>query len=490
MQEWILSLPLILISGFAIIAMLLIVFTGKRNAPVMYFSLFSLIVTGLSSAYTLFIPNETIKSAINPDSIFANMLLYGSYSAFFDIVFCLAGVLTILASRNYLHQEEYEHKEYYVLILYAIAGMMFISHSNNLLMLFIGIETMSVTFYILAGYFRFEERSVESSLKYFLLGAFATGFLVYGIALLYGATGTLDLSIIHLKVTQGIVQNTYLIIGLGLLFIGLAFKVAAFPFHMWAPDVYEGAPTPITGFMSTAGKAAALVAFIIVAKNVININSIYPEIANGSSTMTMIIAVLSAATMLVGNIIALVQKNIKRMLAYSSIAHAGYLLMGIVANNPRGWAGIVFYATVYLFMQIGAFIIIGIIEKKSFRYLNLSDYSGLSKTKPVLAALMALFMFSLAGIPPMAGFFGKYYLFVAAIEAGYLWLTIIAVISSIISMYFYIGLIIYMYFNEPGEDIPQTNVGLSSISLAISSIGILFFGIFPHLLIDFASKLF
>ncbi len=490
MQEWIFSSPLILISAFAIIAMMLIVFTGNRNAPVMYFSLISLVITAIASAYTMFIPQETIKSATSVDSIFANMLLYGSYSAFFDVIFCLAGILTILASRNYLHQEEYEHKEYYVLILFAITGMIFISHSNNLLMLFIGIETMSIAFYILAGYFRFEERSVESALKYFLLGAFATGFLVYGMALIYGACGTLDLSLINSKVLSGDIHQLYLLIGLGLVIIGLAFKVAAFPFHLWAPDVYEGAPTPITGFMSTAGKSAALIAFIIISKNTINLNSIIPEIAKASETLIFIVAVISASTMLVGNIVALVQKNVKRMLAYSSIAHAGYLLMGVVANNPRGWAGIVFYATIYLFMQIGAFIIIGLIEKKSFKYLNLSDYSGLSKHYPLLSGLMALFMFSLAGIPPMAGFFGKYYLFVAAIEANYLWLTVVAVISSIISMYFYIGLIIYMYFNEPNEDIPSVKTGLSGISLAIAGFGILFFGIFPGLLIDFATKLF
>jgi NADH-quinone oxidoreductase subunit N len=436
------------------------------------------------------LPIEAIQNMDRSITVSKNMLLFGGFSSYFDILFCLAGVLVILASRNYLNREYGEYKEYYSLILASISGVILIAHSNNLLILFIGIETMSIPFYILAGFFRTNQKSVEASIKYFLLGAFSTGFLIYGIAMIYGATGSIDISIISSKIQTGQAIDLYLKIGLALLIVGLCFKVAIFPFHQWAPDVYDGSPTVVSAFLSTAGKAAALVGFIIIDKGFLPQHSFNEVSTLLNTNFKLILAILSAFTMIIGNISALVQKNVKRMLAYSSVAHAGYLLMGIASNNQDGWSGIMFYSTAYIFMQIGAFIVVSVLERQTDNFITFEEYSGLRSSHPFLAAVMAMFMLSLAGIPPFAGFFGKYYLFVAAVKADLLWLTVIAVIASIISMYFYIGLILQMYFKEPLSKEPESDTGLAKITLAISAIGILLFGVFPQIIVNLTEKFF
>lgn len=487
-NETLLISPLIIITLTAIGALVIDSLSG-RNKSVMYiFSFVGLIAAGAFAAYTMTIPEGAIKEIQTHDLLTNNMVTFGGYAAFFDILFCLAGIMTLLAARPFIRSQYGEYKEFYSMVIFSISGMMLMAHSSHLLVLFIGIEVMSVSFYVLAGFFRTSIRSVEAALKYFLLGAFATGFLVYGIAMIYGATGSMDIATIGHKIQTGDFFRLYAIIGFGLLIIGLSFKIAAFPFHQWAPDVYQGAPTVVTAFMSTAGKAAAIIAFIVVARTVMPVIGNPPELLEGSRAAQVILAFISALTMLVGNITAVVQKNVKRMLAYSSVAHAGYMMMGIVANSERGWSGIVFYATAYMFMQIGAFVVVSILEDKE-ENLELKDYRGLQKSHPALAAMMALFMFSLAGIPPMAGFFGKYYLFAAAIESGFTWLTIVAVISSIISVYFYIGLVVQMYFRDK-EDAPiEAKPGPAMITLALSTFGILFFGIFPSLLINLAHSI-
>ena len=486
-----LASPIIIISIFAILSVLVDAIWKNKTLNFIY-TLVGLILTAVSAIYTLTFSGDVINQVTFENSISKNMLSFGGYSAFFDLLFCVAGILTLFASRPFIQREYKELNEFYELMLFAICGMIFIAHSNHLLVLFIGVETMSITFYVLAGYFRTSKFSVEAALKYFLLGSFATGFLLYGMSMVYGATGTLYFDIISLAINNNTTNLLYLSIGFGLLVIGLSFKIAAFPFHQWAPDVYHGSPTVVTGFMSTAGKAAAVVAFIIVTKSLMPLNAI-PEVSLNSYTMQLVLAIISAATMLLGNIVALVQKNVKRMLAYSSVAHAGYLLMGVVANNPDGWSGIVFYATAYMLMQIGAFAVISVIERKDgddAGNLELKDYSGLRHSNPILAALMSMFMLSLAGIPPFAGFFGKYYLFAAAIRADFLWLTIIAVISSIISMYFYIGLILNMYFKEPEGELIKYKSNLAGVTLFAAAFGILLFGVFPSLLVDISKLLF
>lgn len=496
-KEFLYGLPIVLITVLSVVTILVDAFSGSNKKFSYYFNIVALLIVGASAAYTLTIPQTDI-AALNPGELLSRgQLRFGGFAAILDIVFVVSGILTLIAANPYFKREFSVYKEFYSLIVFAINGMIIIAHSANLLVLFIGIEIMSVSFYILAGFIRTRISSVEAALKYFLLGAFATGFLSYGMAMIYGATGTLDMVHISDAVVNGSVDMLYFKIGVGLMIVGLSFKVAAFPFHQWAPDVYHGAPTVVTGFMSTAGKAAAIIAFVIIGKNIFHLNldpSVISEraleIRGINETALLIIAFISAATMLIGNISALVQKNVKRMLAYSSVAHAGYLLMGIVANNEQGWSGIVFYATAYMFMQVGAFIIVSVIERKETENMNLSDYAGLRKTHPYLAVMMAIFMFSLAGLPPFAGFPGKYMLFQSAVQAGYTWLTIVAVVSSVISMYFYIGLIVYMYFREKdGEPLKAETKG-AMLPLYISTIAIFVLGIFPGYLVDLAKYLF
>ncbi|MFM2133426.1 MAG: hypothetical protein RL156_707 [Bacteroidota bacterium] len=471
LQELLLASPLSVLSLLSVICIVVDALTPKSERLTFMFAGFSMLASMILAIAT-FGAHGTA---------FQGMITVGGYASFFDVVFCLAGILTLFAARPYILRENIEHDEFYSLTLFAVAGMSVIAHSHNLLMNFIGIEIMSVCFYVLAGYFRSNEKSTESALKYFLLGAFATGFLVFGMSFVYGSTGSLDYAVIREHVQAGSLNFPRLLaLGTGLIVVGLGFKVAVVPFHQWVPDVYEGSPTVVTAFMSTAGKAASLCALLPLVAVVI------PQGQHGP--LQGALAVLSALTMLVGNISAVVQTNVKRMLAYSSVAHAGYLLIGFVAMNERGGTGIVYYAVAYMFMQMGAFIVVSILETSNNGRLQLSDYAGLSKQHPVLAALMALFMFSLAGIPPMAGFFGKYYLFIAAVEAGYTWLTIVAVISSMISVYFYIGLVVLMYFKDPVSDIVDTREGSTAgLTLFVCTTFVLVLGFFPGVLASLSS---
>ncbi|MFW5701342.1 MAG: NADH-quinone oxidoreductase subunit N, partial [Bacteroidota bacterium] len=381
MNEYLLASPLIIISLFSVAGMVIDALTGKNRNFYYAYVFIGFILTAASAAYTLTLPAKEIAEFASQSHRLTSrgMISFGGYAALFDILFCIAAILTMLAARPYLRREYDEYKEFYSLMMFSVAGMMLIAHSANLLILFIGIEVMSVAFYVLSGFFRREIRSIEAGLKYFLLGAFASGFLLYGIAMLYGATGSFDIAVITEKVAFGQAVPLYLMIGVGMMLVGLGFKVAAFPFHQWAPDVYHGAPTVVTGFMSTAGKAGALIGFIIVARAVMPMADASGFVESNTETTQMIIAVIAAATMLIGNISALVQENVKRMLAYSSVAHAGYLLMGIVANTPRGWAGIAFYAMAYMFMQIGAFVVVSVLERENEGNLKIRDYAGLSK---------------------------------------------------------------------------------------------------------------
>jgi NADH-quinone oxidoreductase subunit N len=490
MNELLLTSPIISISLLAVISL---IFDAMNEQNMKFGYLFvqgALIIGLLLSLAGLFNYYELVDYVNWNESYTKHSLNFTQVSYFFDAIFCIAGILTLLASRPYLIRENVEETEYYNLILYAIAGMMIIVHSNHMLTAFIGIETMSLTFYVLAGYFRFNKKSVESAMKYFLLGAFATGFLVYGMAMIYGATGSMQFDIISSQIASGELNSIlYLNLGFGMLVVGLAFKMAIFPFHQWAPDVYTGAPTVVTAFMSTAGKAAAVIIFILIAKALLPLSEV-AEVINNTENAKTVLAILSAVTMLVGNITAVVQKNVKRMLAFSSVAHAGYLMMGLVANTAEGWKAAIFYITAYVFMQIGAFILVSIFERDKKKNLEFSDYSGLYKSNPMMAVMMAIFMLSLAGIPPLAGFFGKYLLFIAAIKAGFTWLTLVAVVSSVISMYFYIGLIKSMWFDEAEEGVTMENTSLSaSIPVYLSTIFVVVFGILPFLLDDFIAKI-
>lgn len=405
---------------------------------------------------------------------FNGMIYAGGMASIYDIIFCGAGILTVLLARDYLERLGGMYDEFYTLLTMSVAGMMLLSHASDMMVMFVGVEVMSICFYILCGLFRHQLSSNESAMKYFLLGAFASGFLLYGIALVYGAVG----NTLYSSIVTGAVQTQFPVLfwsGVGLIIVGLGFKVAAFPFHQWAPDVYQGAPTVVTGFMSTAGKAAAFAAFVGFMIPVTTSN------AEGLVQARTVLAFLAVGSMLVGNITAVAQTNIKRMLAYSSVAHAGYMLIGLAAANQTGWNGIMYYVGAYLFMQLGAFAVVGLLERENGGNLSIEDYRGLGRRRPGIAIIMAIFMFSLTGIPPFAGFFGKYQLFIAAVRADMTWLAIFGVVASVISAWFYLGLIVNMFFREPSsEETPGVHLsGLSKTALALTLAGTLIVGFLP-----------
>lgn len=481
-------LPLLIMSFFSIF---LFVIDGIWNNQKINFW-FSILAVALSMLSVVLALENHSRAIIMPlkELLTKGMISFAGYTYYFDLVFLFSALLTFISGKYYIQREYKELNEFYSLVLIATIGMMVISHSNNLLVLFLGIETMSLSFYVLSAFFRNSIESVEAGVKYFLLGAFATGFFAYGIAFIFGSTQSINYQSIAFAINANSFDMIYLSIGIALVLIGLSFKIAAFPFHQWAPDVYFGAPTVASGFMSTAGKSAAVLAFLLIVKAFFYSPSGVGNAFLGiTQNLQLILAIISAATMLIGNFIALVQKNVKRMLAYSSVAHAGYLLMGIVSKNFEGWNAIAFYVLSYLFMQFGAFAILSINERENGKFNTYEDYNGFSRKHPLIAAILSIFMFSLAGIPPFAGFIGKYYLFVSAIKSGFLWLTIVAVLSSIISMYYYIGLILAMYFKESKVEL-KPEINFSFISIILCALGTIFFGIFPQIIVNFTKALF
>jgi len=406
---------------------------------------------------------------------FNNMLQVGGNINIFIFIFNFSAALVVLMSMDYSAKYGNDFGEFYIILQTSVLGMMFMAGAKDLFVIFMGLEIMSVSFYALAGFNRKRLKANEASLKYFLLGAFATGFLVYGIALIFGSANTT--SILKIVNKFGELSHSLLFItGILLFLIGFSFKMAAFPFHMWVPDVYEGSATTVAGFFSTAGKTAAFSAVIIT------LGSVF--MYGNSNVFAPYLAVLAIASMLYGSIVAIAQNNIKRMLAYSSIAHAGYLIIGLTSGNFEGIAGIIFYLAAYTFMNLGAFGVVALIEGKEEANLNFESYAGLSKRQPFLAAMLAICMFSLAGIPPFAGFFGKYYIFIAAIKADMTWLAIVGVISSVIGVYFYIRVVVIMYFKDTEVDliVERGNYGL--LSVVISVFLVILVGIMPGTLID------
>ncbi len=409
---------------------------------------------------------------------FNGMFISDGYSMFFKLIFILNVILTVLISVKYIAVEKVNFGEYYSLILFSTLGMMIMASAGDLIVLYLGLELMALSTYILAGFIRYDIKSNEAAMKYFLLGAFASAFLLCGTSMIYGLTGTTDLKAISdYIVKNGLASNPVLMLSVILFAVAFSFKIAAVPFHMWAPDAYEGAPTSITAFMSVGPKAAG---FAVLGRVfMVAFGSIKIEWA----TVLIPVAVL---TMGVGNIVAISQTNIKRMLAYSSIAHAGYMLLGIIAGTNDGMASVLNYMLIYAFMNIGAFAVVIMLRSEGFKGDNITDYEGLSKTHPLAAALMLVFMFSLTGIPPTAGFMGKFYVFMSAINAGYTWVVIIAVIFSAISAYFYLRIVMYMYMKEPKETVHLTTSPGIGLALAITVIAVLIIGVLPSTFINFA----
>lgn len=411
---------------------------------------------------------------------FGGSVVLDNFATFFKMTFLVGAGLTVLISDRYMEREGCNHGELYPLILFAVVGMMLMASGTDLMTIFLGLEVISVTLYVLAGFNRANKKSNEAGLKYFLLGAFSTGFMLYGMALIYGATGTTRLYKIAAIVGQMTLPSTniLLVAGMLLMMTGFAFKIAAAPFHMWTPDVYEGAPTPMTAFMSAGPKAAgfaALLRIFLVALPTLQVE------------WSQVLWVLAVLTMTVGNITALRQDNIKRVLAYSSIAHAGYALVGFAAGNATGTAGILFYMLSYSFMNIGAFAIIILVAKKGETNGNVSDFAGLGFKRPLLALAMTLFLFSLAGVPPAAGFIGKFYLFSGAIQKGFIWLAVIGVLNSAASAYYYLRIMVYMYFKESTEEFEWVHVTAPvALALVIAVAGTLIPGIVPSVILEYA----
>lgn len=456
--------PELVLTAVALIVMLIDLFVRKKEA----LAVISIGGVGVAALFLLVSSGET----------FGGMFIADGFSLFFKVIFFINVVLSILISIKYIAVERVNYGEYYSLLLFSTIGMMIMASAGDLIVLYLGLELMALSTYILAGFIRHDIRSNEAALKYFLLGAFSSGFLLYGISIVYGLTGTTDIRAIAAFINErGLYDNVALLLSVMFLIVAFGFKIAAAPFHMWAPDVYEGAPTSITAFMSVGPKAAG---FAVLGRVFLI------AFASVKVDWVTVLIPLSILTMAVGNIVALSQTNIKRMLAYSSIAHAGYALLGMIAANAEGLSSMMNYLLIYAFMNLGAFAVIIMLRSEGFKGDSIYDYEGLSKTHPLASALMLIFMFSLTGIPPTAGFIGKLYLFMAAIHAGYTWLVVVAVVFSAISAYFYLRIVMYMYMREPKVSVDLTTSFSNGLVLAVTTVAVLAIGVFPTTVVEFA----
>ncbi len=465
--DYIRILPELVLSIFGILAMVVdpVIPTQSSKKPLGYIALVGILAGLAATAYqTQFYGNA-----------FFNMVRVDSFSIFFHFVVLLVALVVVLSSLDYLEVQRINAGEYYALMLFATVGMMLMSSAVELVLIFIALEISSISSYILAGFRRRAAESAESSLKYFLLGSFATAFFLYGVAMIFGATGSTNVYVIAeiLKTHQSVL----IYLAVALMFVGLGFKVASAPFHVWAPDVYEGAPAPVVGFMSTGPKAAAFAVLLRVL------------FATGAPGWFWLVWVSAALSMTIGNIGALVQNNVKRLLAYSSIAHAGYLLVAFAAAQTTGISAAIFYTASYAAMNVGAFAIVAHLSGKGERYVTLDDYSGLGRRSPLLAATLTIFLISLIGIPITGGFFAKFYVFSAALQSNLVGLTIIGVINSAIAAYYYLRIIVYMYMRDERIEAPVARIpaGLAA-AVAISLIVTIYLGVLPNRVLNDAIR--
>jgi NADH-quinone oxidoreductase subunit N len=456
-------LPMTILAVFGMIVLLVdLALTPEHRHRTAWLALMGFVAAGAASL-----------ALINQHSAgFGGMIALDPYAQVLGLVAIVAGALTVLTSFHYVRDLGFGRSEYYALLLFSVSGMVMMAAANNLIVVFIALELLSIPLYVLAGFARPRVESEEAAIKYFLLGAFASGFLLFGIALMYGGLGTTDLTRIALSLAQQTGASPLVLIGAGLLLVGLGFKVAAVPFHMWTPDVYEGAPTPITGFMSVGAKAAGFAALLRV--------FVYSLGAIQADWVTLV-AILSAVTMIVGNIVAVSQTNLKRMLAYSSIAHAGYLLMGVASANQAGVAGALFYLVAYAFTNLGAFAVLAAMARQSGEDQTFPTYRGLYRRSPALAVMMMIFMLSLTGIPLTGGFIGKYYLFLSAIEANLIWLAVIGVLTSVVSAFFYLRVIVDMFMREaePGREVEPMSYRPLNFTVSLSAAVVIILGVVP-----------
>jgi NADH-quinone oxidoreductase subunit N len=410
-------------------------------------------------------------AASDPGPAYSDLIRVDAFSIFVHVIVIGAAALVILGSIQYLEDEGIQRGEYYALVLFATAGMGILAGANELVTAFVGLEMSSISSYVLAGFRKRAAQSNEASLKYFILGSFATAFFLYGIAMTYGETGTTRLDLVQ-GVVQGVAHPPALaILGLGLIFVGLGFKVVAAPFQIYAPDVYEGAPTPVTALLASGPKAATFALMLRI---------FYVSFGSVSSTWFWAVWISAVLTMCIGNLAALVQTNVKRMLAYSSIAHAGYILVAFAASTAVGAGAVLFYLAAYALMKVGAFLVLAHLGQTGEKRLEIQDYAGLGNKQPMLAACFSLFLLSLLGLPATGGFLGKFFAFQAALDSRIVWLVVIAAINSVVGAYYYLRVIVAMYFWEPSKEYTPARVAPAlTVALVIAAIGTLYLGILP-----------
>ena len=455
------ALPEVFLCTMAIIILVLSFMIPDRRGWVEGLSVAAVVGTGLL----------LLRQLGEPVSAFSGMYLVDNFALFFKAIFLISTLFVILMSINYLHLERVPAGEFYAILLFSTLGMMFIASGGNLLSLYIGLETMSVSIYVLAGFLKRDPRSNEAALKYLLMGTFTSGVILYGISLLYGLTGTLDIAETAANLEHVTLANPALMVAMVLLTAGFGFKIAAVPFHMYVPDVYQGAMTTVTAFLAVGSEAAGVAALLRVFLGAM------PHIQEDWAVLFWILAVL---TMTVGNVLAMAQRNMKRMLAYSSIAHIGYILIGFVVGTEQAISAILLYVLIYEFMTAGAFTMVVYLRTEAVKGDLIEDFAGLARVKPLASAAMVIFLLSLTGIPPTAGFVGKFYLFAAAINAGYIWLAIIAAMNTAVSLFYYMRVAMLMYTPEAPGPVAVSASRSVNAALIIAVLGTLIIGIFPQ----------
>ncbi|HEY7335504.1 MAG TPA: NADH-quinone oxidoreductase subunit N [Bryobacteraceae bacterium] len=422
-----------------------------------------------------------IAAYADPGPAFQNMLIVDGFATFFRVLVIGVALLAVFTSADYLRKENALGGEFFALIFFSTVGQSLMASADELIMIFIGLEISSIASYILAGYLRDDARNNESALKYFLLGSFATAFLLYGIAWIYGVTGTTNLIEIRRSLLNANEPLAFVSTAAALMFVGFAFKISAAPFQSWAPDVYQGAPAPVAAFLTVGPKGAAFAILLRV---------FFTAFGPISSTWAPLVWGVALATMTVGNFAAILQSNIKRLLGYSSIAHAGYVLVAVTAHSGAGSAAAMFYLAAYAFTNIGAFAVVTYFSRKGERYVQVDDFAGLAQRQPAMAAMLTIFLLSLIGVPLTGGFFGKFYIFKAALDSNLVWLTVLGLLNSAVAAYYYLRILVVMYFREPGEaaeNLPPAGAALK-IAVYASAVGTLVLGIFPSWVLDFAAK--
>jgi NADH-quinone oxidoreductase subunit N len=462
------SVPEIIVIVGACVLLMIAPVRGRRFGPMLFWSSLATVIAAAAATFAL---------AGEPRLVYSGMFVVDDFSVFFKAVFYLATGLCVLMSPRYLEEEDIARGEYYVLLLFALSGMMIMASGLDLLSIYVGMELQALCIYVLTGFIRQERRSNEAALKYVILGSVSSGIFLYGMSLVYGITGTTQLTDMAAALGSGGAHDPALVLATVFLVTGLIFKVGAVPLHMWVPDVYEGAPTTITAFMSVGPKAAA---FAILLRIFLD------AMAPAADIWVVVVAVIAVLTMALGSFVALVQTNIKRMLAYSSIAHAGFVLLGLVAGGPDGVASVMLYLLIYVFMNLGIFAIIIMMRSGNVSGEAIEDYAGFAKSHRGLALLMLIFLFSLASIPPTAGFFAKFYILVALVEQGYVGLAVIAVLLSAVAAFFYIRIVMLMYMKEEARPFDLALTPSLRLAIAITAAGTVGIGLLPSWFLDLA----